>query len=74
VGAGRAGAAVFTAARRIGAAGAAEAGGGGPTTTARCSLKKKWTKKQIYKNREVAIAGVTQYIDSFYNSTHRSSR
>jgi putative transposase len=30
-------------------------------------------KKQIYKNREVAIADVAQYIDSFYNSTRRHS-
>ena len=37
------------------------------------SLKKERIKKQIYKNRELAIADVAQYIDSFYNSTRRHS-
>ena len=31
------------------------------------SLKKERVKKQIYKNRELAKAGVADYIDSFYN-------
>ena len=30
-------------------------------------------KKQIYKNRELAIADVADYIDSFYNRTRRHS-
>ena len=30
-------------------------------------------KKQIYKNRALAIADVAQYIDTFYNSTRRHS-
>ena len=34
------------------------------------SLKKERIKKQIYKNRELAIADVAHYIDAFYNSTH----
>ena len=37
------------------------------------SLKKERIKKQIYKNREFAVANVAQYIDSFYNSTRRHS-
>ena len=37
------------------------------------SLKKERIKKQIYKNRDVAIGDVAQYIDSFYNSTYRHS-
>src|SRR5438067_62954 len=37
------------------------------------SLKKERIKKQIYKNRDVAIADIAQYIDSFYNSTRRHS-
>ena len=37
------------------------------------SLKKERIKKQIYKNRELAVADVTQYIDTFYNSTRRHS-
>ena len=36
------------------------------------SLKKERIKKQIYKNRELAVADVAHYIHSFYNSTHRS--
>jgi putative transposase len=35
------------------------------------SLKKERIKKQIYKNRELAVADVAHYIDSFYNSTRR---
>ncbi len=31
-----------------------------------CSLKKERIKKQIYKNRELAVADVAYYIDSFY--------
>ena len=37
------------------------------------SLKKERIKKQIYKNRELAIADVAHDIDSFYNSTRRHS-
>src|SRR5882672_10721326 len=37
------------------------------------SLKKERIKKQIYKNRELAIAEVAHYIDTFYNSTRRHS-
>jgi putative transposase len=37
------------------------------------SLKKERIKKQIYKNREFAIADVADYIDSFYNHTRRHS-
>ncbi len=35
------------------------------------SLKKDPIKKQIYKNRELALADVADYIDVFYNPTHR---
>ena len=35
------------------------------------SLKKERIKKQIYKNRELAVADVAHYIDTFYNSTRR---
>ena len=31
------------------------------------SLKKERIKKQIYKNRELAIAEMADYIDTFYN-------
>ncbi len=37
------------------------------------SLKKERIKKQIYKTRELAIADVTDYIDTFYNPTRRHS-
>jgi putative transposase len=37
------------------------------------SLKKERIKKQIYKNRELAVADIAYYIDSFYNSTRRHS-
>ena len=37
------------------------------------SLKKERIKKQIYKNRDLAIAEVADYIDSFYNRTRRHS-
>ena len=37
------------------------------------SLKKERIKKQIYKNRELAIADVAEYIDTFYNRTRRHS-
>src|SRR5260370_15705054 len=33
------------------------------------SLKKERIRKQIYKNRELAVADAAQYIDIFYNST-----
>ena len=37
------------------------------------SLKKERIKKQIYKNRELALNDVADYIDSFYNRTRRHS-
>src|SRR4051812_14424011 len=37
------------------------------------SLQKERIKKQIYKNRELAVTVVAHYIDSFYNSTRRHS-
>jgi len=37
------------------------------------SLKKERIKKQIYRNRELAIADLADYIDSFYNRTRRHS-
>jgi putative transposase len=37
------------------------------------SLKKERIKKQIYKNRELALADVTDYIVTFYNHTRRHS-
>ncbi len=37
------------------------------------SLKKERIKKQIYKNRELAIADIRDYIESFYNRTRRHS-
>ena len=37
------------------------------------SLKKERIKKQIYKNRELALADVADYIDTFYNRTRRHS-
>src|SRR5881394_3935669 len=37
------------------------------------SLKKERIKKQIYKNGELAIAEVADYIDTFYNRTRRHS-
>lgn len=37
------------------------------------SLKKERIKKQISKNRELAIADLADYIDSFYNRTRRHS-
>src|SRR2546427_3401246 len=37
------------------------------------SLKKERIKKQIYKNRELAIADVADYIDTFYNQMRRHS-
>jgi putative transposase len=37
------------------------------------SLKMERIKKQIYKNRELALADVTDYIDTFYNRTRRHS-
>jgi len=36
-------------------------------------LKKERIKKQIYKNRELAITEVADYIDAFYNRTRRHS-
>jgi putative transposase len=37
------------------------------------SLKKERIKKHIYKNREVAVADISDYIESFYNRTRRHS-
>jgi putative transposase len=37
------------------------------------SLKKERIKKQIYKNRELALNDVADYIDHFYNRTRRHS-
>lgn len=37
------------------------------------SLKKERIKKQIYKNRELALADMADYIARFYNSTRRHS-
>lgn len=37
------------------------------------SLKKERIKKHIYKNRELAIADIAEYIDAFYNQTRRHS-
>jgi putative transposase len=37
------------------------------------SLKKERIKKQIYKNRELAITDLADYIDTFYNQTRRHS-
>jgi putative transposase len=37
------------------------------------SLKKECIKKKIYKNRELALAEITHYIESFYNRTRRHS-
>jgi len=35
--------------------------------------KKERIKKRIYKNREIALADVSDYIESFYNPTRRHS-
>ncbi len=37
------------------------------------SLKKERIKKKIYKNREIARADISEYIESFYNQTRRHS-
>ena len=37
------------------------------------SLKKERIKKRIYKNRELALADVADYIDAFYNPIRRHS-
>ena len=37
------------------------------------SLKKERIKKRIYKNREIAIADISDYIEAFYNPTRRHS-
>ena len=37
------------------------------------SLKKERIKKRIYKNRELALSEVADYIDTFYNRTRRHS-
>ena len=40
------------------------------------SLKKERIKKRIYKNREIAIADISDYIEAFYksNATPQPSR
>jgi len=38
----------------------------------RC-LNKEPIKKRIYKNREIARADISDYIESFYNRTRRHS-
>jgi len=37
------------------------------------SLKKERIKKQIYKNRDLALADVAAYTDTFYNRTRHHS-
>lgn len=37
------------------------------------SLKKERIKKQIYRNRELAMNEIADYIDTFYNPTRRHS-
>jgi putative transposase len=37
------------------------------------SLKKERIKKHIYKNRDFAVADISDYIESFYNRTRRHS-
>ena len=37
------------------------------------SLKKERIKKRIYKNREIATADISDYIEAFYNQTRRHS-
>ncbi len=37
------------------------------------SLKKERIKKRIYKNRELATADISDYIETFYNQTRRHS-
>lgn len=35
------------------------------------NLKKERIKKKIYKNRDLAAADISDYIESFYNPTRR---
>ena len=37
------------------------------------SLKKERIKKRIYKNRELAVHDIADYIGTFYNRTRRHS-
>ena len=37
------------------------------------SLKKERIKKKIYKTRKIALADITDYIESFYNPKRRHS-
>ena len=37
------------------------------------SLKKELVKKRIFKNREIAQAAISGYIESFYSRTRRHS-
>ena len=37
------------------------------------SLKKKRIKKHIYKNRELAVTDVAEYIETFYNRSRHHS-
>jgi putative transposase len=36
-------------------------------------LKKERIKKHIYKNRDLAVADIAAYIESFYNGSRRHS-
>jgi putative transposase len=36
-------------------------------------LKKERIKKQIYKNRDLAVAGLADFIETFYNRSRRHS-
>ena len=44
-----------------------------PSPSPSSAALKKRIKKQIYKNRELALRDVADYIDHFYNRTHRHS-
>lgn len=44
-----------------------------PSSSFFSSLKKERIKKPIYKNRDLAIADLAEYIDTFYNRTRRHS-
>lgn len=37
------------------------------------SLKKERIKKRIYPTREVALADIADYVETFYNRTRRNS-
>lgn len=52
-------------------AGAATAGTNAVAESFFSSLKKERIKKRIYKNRQLAVEDVSDYIDAFYNRTRR---